>query len=63
MSKLTDRKVARTFLLSPDTVDRLKAAAAEDVRSMNNAAEVALRAWLKERDRQPATVGLRTPAD
>lgn len=53
------KKIARTFLLSPSTVERLKAAAAEDLRSMNSAVEMACLAWLAERE---ATGETRRPA-
>jgi len=52
-------KRAHTFLLSRETLADLKAAAADDVRSMNSAAEVALRRWLQERNEKGRTAAAR----
>jgi hypothetical protein len=53
MSKHTDRKIAHTFRLRPETLEQLKAAAAADVRSMNSAVELACRRWLADRGQTP----------
>jgi hypothetical protein len=45
-------KTAHTFRLSPETIERLRAAARADLRSMNSAVEVACLAWLAEREAQ-----------
>jgi hypothetical protein len=45
-----DRR-AHTFRVSIDVLERLKEAAGEDLRSMNASAELALRAWLRERNK------------
>jgi hypothetical protein len=52
MSKPADKKVARTFMMSPETVERMKAAAVEDLRSMNASVELACRRWLAERQNE-----------
>ena len=44
----TKRKIACPFHLTAETVERLKAAAREDVRSLNAEAEFAIRQWLAE---------------
>jgi hypothetical protein len=45
-----ERKVACGLLLHRETLERLRAAAREDLRSINASAEVAIRHWLAERD-------------
>jgi flagellar motility protein MotE (MotC chaperone) len=45
-----ERKVACGLLLHRETLERLRAAAAEDLRSLNTTVEVACRAWLAERE-------------
>jgi hypothetical protein len=45
-----ERKVACGLLLHRETLDRLRAAAREEVRSINSAAEIAILRWLAERD-------------
>lgn len=42
-------KIAHTFRLDPRTLDALRDAAREDLRSMNSAVEIACRRWLDER--------------
>jgi hypothetical protein len=48
-----DPKITTTLRLTESTREALKAAAAEDVRSLSNVVEVACRRWLADRGQTP----------